>query len=207
MPDKLNLSDHVAELARVSAITQVVGAGRNFTAPDPALVTKTIKNWWNVPLPQPAPAPPPPPRLPSLNLDTGYIAFDNGVPVGGSAHLDIMPDGAFSFSGHFHDSGLPSYDVSFVFAVATQDAAGNHFAYTWPVTGRTHGTFEAGSRDFPWDVSQQYQAIADNWQNISNAYRWQWNAAASADIGQLITLSIGTHSCGRGHSRRINSHI
>jgi len=40
------------------------------------------------------------------------VGFSDGAPVGGSAQLTVNADGTYTFSGHLHDSGFPSYDAT-----------------------------------------------------------------------------------------------
>jgi hypothetical protein len=59
------------------------------------------------------------PVLPGqLDWDSGYITFNNGVPVGGYSHLTLYMDGTYMFTGHFHDSGATEYNMNLVWAVA-----------------------------------------------------------------------------------------
>lgn len=185
------LADHITELAQQSGVTHVLGGTKHVVVPTPGQASALIKHWSQSAgglaphTPAPTPTPPPPPSLSQLDLDTGYIAFDNGVAVGGSSLLTLLPNGAFSFSGHFHDSGGASYDMSYVAIVATGNSA-----ITFEQGGRVHGTFEAGSRDWDWGISGNNPALTDLWESISSSYYWHWNAAANADIGQLITLGL-----------------
>ena len=86
--------------------------------------------------PQPAEPEPKPPQLEALELDSGYIAFSGGVPVGGNAHLSLFPNGAYSSTGHFHDSGTPSYDMEMAWAVRSSTGT----VFTFAHKGRVHGT-------------------------------------------------------------------
>lgn len=132
------------------------------------------------------PPPPPPPVLDKIELDSGYVGFSGGVPVSGTSHLSLFPNGAYSFTGHFRDSGAPSYDISFVWLIKTN--AGTIFTFSH--TGRTHGTFEAGSRDNDWGDSNINPALAAAWSDISIGYTWSWNAGANFDLGQLIDAAV-----------------
>lgn len=87
-------------------------------------------------------------------LNTGYIAFNGGVPVGGFAQLTLFQSGNFNFNGHFHVSGAPSYNVGF--AVGVRSSRG--VLYTFLRSGHVAGTFEPGSRDFDWSV-QEFRAV------------------------------------------------
>ncbi|MEH1959225.1 MAG: hypothetical protein V7L05_18575 [Nostoc sp.] len=127
------------------------------------------------------------PLLPNVQLDTGTISFNNGVPVGGYAHLSLFPDGSYSFTGHFHDSGATSYNTSLVFALK-DDLDGSVFTFSH--TGRTHGTFEAGSRNDDWGVSGTNPALAAAWGGISSNYNWSWNAGANLDLTSIFDGAI-----------------
>jgi hypothetical protein len=117
-------------------------------------------------------------------LDTGYITFDNGVPVGGYAQLTLHQDGSYLFGGHFHVSGAPSYNTAFAFVV--WDARGT--AYTFSHTGRVHGTLEPGSRDDDWVIRGTNPALAAGWADLwaNGAPRSQWNAKVDLDLGVIL---------------------
>jgi Repeat of unknown function (DUF346) len=61
------------------------------------------------------------PQRTEIHFDDDSIVFEEGVPVGGFAHLTLRYDGTYTFSGHFHDSGATEYNVGLVWAV--KDAA------------------------------------------------------------------------------------
>jgi hypothetical protein len=132
------------------------------------------------------PPPPPPPQLANLELDAYPIVFGGGVPVGGSSHLSLFPDGSYSFTGHFHDSGWPSYDVGFVWVL--RSSAGSVF--TFSKSGRCHGTGESGSRNFDWGDNGNAGALAQAWPAISAGYSWSWHATANGDIGGMIDSAV-----------------
>ncbi|MFF2132910.1 hypothetical protein ACFVW1_47800 [Streptomyces olivochromogenes] len=114
---------------------------------------------------------------------SGSIVFGDGTAVGGWTSIALYPNGAFNFNGHLHDSGGASYDMAVTWVVTTNDGQPS---FSLPVTGRVHGTFEAGSRDFDWNASGTNPALAAAWPELAAGYRWQWNAAANVDIGALI---------------------
>lgn len=117
-------------------------------------------------------------------LDTGYITFGGGVPVGGYSHLSIFPDGTGSVTGHFHDSGGTSYDVSHVWGILPSVGGGQ--LLTVQHTGRVHGTFESGSRDNNWGPAPATNADFAYWWQRSNSYRWAWHASASLNVAGLV---------------------
>jgi hypothetical protein len=116
-----------------------------------------------------------------MTFDTGYITFDNGVPVGGSAELAVYADGSYHFTGHFHDSGLPSYNDSLVFGLVSPSGV----LYTFAHTGHMAGTLESGSRDDNWDVSGTDPRLAAGWADLEGCQEY-WKADTSADWNPLI---------------------
>ncbi|HEY2267387.1 MAG TPA: hypothetical protein VGI96_32515 [Streptosporangiaceae bacterium] len=136
---------------------------------------------------------PPPPPLAAAALPTQLgpftwnpIVFGGGVPVGGWAQLTLFANGAVNFTGHFHDSGAPSYNITCTYAVR----AGDGTVYTFTTTGRTHGTFESGSRNFDFGINPTQTAVAAGWANLSQAWSWQARAGANADIGSLVDSAV-----------------
>ncbi|HXZ69625.1 MAG TPA: hypothetical protein VEH31_01985, partial [Streptosporangiaceae bacterium] len=119
------------------------------------------------------------------------IVFGGGVPVGGWAQLTLFRNGAVNFTGHFHVSGAPSYNVTCTFAVRASDGT----VYTFTRTGRVHGTFEAGSRDFDWGDNPTNTAVAAGWANLAAGWSWQARAGANADIGALVDSAV--HAVGQ----------
>lgn len=95
------------------------------------------------------------------------VTFSGGVPVGGRTSLTLNPDGTFHWSGHMHDSGGTSYGFSGVCVVRFSSGT----AFLFETRGRTHGTFEAGSRDHDWDKSGYKPALPSAWR-ASSSYRW-----------------------------------
>jgi hypothetical protein len=136
----------------------------------------------------PPPPPPPPPPLPTQigPMLWSPIVFGGGVPVGGWAQLTLFQNGAVNYTGHFHVSGAPSYDMTCTFAVRASDGT----VYTFTKTGRVHGTFEAGSRDFDWGDNPTNTAVAAGWENLAAGWSWQARAGANADIGALVDSAV-----------------
>src|SRR5262249_54278531 len=87
------------------------------------------------------------------------IVFPSGVALGGWFDLALTRHGDISFSGHFHDSGADSYDTTLVVVLMTPDG----LAYSVTHQGRTHGTFEPGSRNDDWVTNTQSNLVAANW--------------------------------------------
>lgn len=122
-------------------------------------------------------------------LNTGYITFSGGVPVGGFAQLTLFQSGHFNLNGHFHVSGAPSYNVSF--AVGVRSRLG--VLYTFLQTGHLAGTFEPGSRDFNFSVQDFRDVLRVDWANVSVNSTWWWNAKVNIDplalLGTIKTLA------------------
>jgi hypothetical protein len=177
------------ELVRLEQIRQFVGAGQT-TLIRPAGKLQPIEKanavWKYLERKEPPPPPLPPPALARIELDTGYITFSGGVPVGGYSHLSLFPNGAYSFTGHYHVSGWLSYDTSLVWVVGSN--AGTVFTFSHK--GRVHGTGESGSRDDDWGDSATNPAIAAAWNDLSAGYSWQWRAGVNADIGQMVDSAV-----------------
>jgi hypothetical protein len=106
------------------------------------------------------------------------ITFGNGVPVGGWANLTVYGDGSYNFSGHFHDSGFPSYNTGIVWVLR----ASNGTVFTFSNTGHVNGTVSPGSRDHNWNVSGVNPALARTWESLNRGYSSQWRARASFDV-------------------------
>jgi hypothetical protein len=111
------------------------------------------------------------------------ITLPDPTPVGGSSDLVINQDGSYVFSGHIHDSGLPSYDVAVGWAL--QDA--DQRVYTFAAKGHVEGT-DAGfspNRDWNWNDRGSNSVISSNWQRLADA-AGRWKADANIDLGQLL---------------------
>jgi hypothetical protein len=117
-----------------------------------------------------------------IDIDLSPITFSNGVPVGGWAHLTVYPDGHYSYRGHFHDSGTPSYNVNNLFTL--RSASG--WVFLFDDAGRVHGTFEPGSRDYNWEFSGVDAAIAAHWPDLSRGYSWRGRSGADIWLGDLL---------------------
>jgi hypothetical protein len=122
-----------------------------------------------------------PAALRSIVIDGGPIVFRGGVPVGGWSKLTVWPDGTYQFSGHLHDSGATSYDVSVVWGL--QSSKGTVFQFS--TRGRVHGTFESGSRDYDWSISGHNRALARAWSDLEAGHSWSRSAGAHLNLAGL----------------------
>ncbi len=137
---------------------------------------------------QPPPKPPPPPPLPDQigPLTQSPIVLGGGVPVGGWSQLTLYRNGAFNYSGHFHDSGATSYNMSCVYAIRGVDGT----IFTFSHRGRVHGTFEAGSRDDDWSNSGTNEALAAAWPSLVASLSWQVRVGANLDFSGVLDQAV-----------------
>ena len=118
-----------------------------------------------------------------IDFEAYSITFRHGVPVGGRSHITLYQDGRYYFTGHFHVSGAPSYNVGIAWAVRT--ASGE--ALMFSKRGHLHGTFEHGSRDFDWNDSGTNPDIQRNWAQLAWGGTATYKKDVNMDINALIT--------------------
>jgi len=109
------------------------------------------------------------------------IAFEGATPVGGSAELVLSPDGTVKFYGHFRDSGIPSYNTSFVWGIKTSGGMALTFAHS----GHVAGTAESGSRDDEWTSYGSHPAIRDLWDDLVDGTN-HWEARTDLDLNATV---------------------
>ncbi|MFH9087721.1 hypothetical protein [Streptomyces sp. NPDC017673] len=114
------------------------------------------------------------------------VTFGGGVPVGGWYSLSVYPSGSYSYSGHMHDSGAPSYNFAGVCVVRFSDST----AFVFQTSGRMHGTFESGSRDYNWSRSASRASIRDAWRASGGGWNARCTNRVNADIGALVDSTI-----------------
>jgi hypothetical protein len=182
------ITHHIYNLVAEEGIREVVGGSweQTFRQRDSEIPPAMLEWLHQAHAPEVPPPAPPPPQLDQLQLDTGYIVFSSGVAVGGTSHLSLFPNGTYSFTGHFHESGATSHDVALVWVL--RSASGTVFVFGRE--GRVHGTFESGSRDFDWGDSGTNPVLAAAWADLSIGYAWQWKASANADFGSLFDAAV-----------------
>ena len=56
--------------------------------------------------------------------------------------------------------------------------------------GKTHGTFDSGSRDDDWAINQHNDLIAAKWESEFSQAKWRWAAHAGSLIEQDLTNFI-----------------
>ena len=137
---------------------------------------------------QPPQPPQPPPPVERIDLDSGAIVFSSGVSVGGYSHATLFRNGTVEFSGHFHESGLLSHNVSLVYVIRSSGGT----VFTLVAYGRVHGTLEAGSANLNWDNNEglDRDKLVAAWGELSAGYSWTWTASATADWQALLDGAI-----------------
>jgi hypothetical protein len=186
------LTGQFDEVARLQDVQQVASGSQLVThRPDAATVAARREELWRdmaTRYPEVG-APPPVPEaapLPRIEMDTAYITFSGGVPVGGFSHLTIYADGSYAFTGHFHVSGAPSYNYGLVWVV--KDSQGRPFSFSHG--GRLHGTFESGSRDDDWAFTSHDDRLARFWPDLAAGYSWAWKSAVNIDLRALLNSTV-----------------
>ena len=129
----------------------------------------------------------------SIFAGSGQLNFDSGVPVGGWANVVLYPDGRYSFSGHFHDSGFIGYNVSVIWWIKSNSGT----AFTFGTSGGVAGTITSGSRDWDFGINGVNPAIAAAWADLSAGWNGQCNANAGLDLDGLWgTVKAGLGAVG-----------
>ena len=160
----------ITAVSRIPNSMEVWWAGANGSVQDAF--------WYDQPAPPPSPS-----GILHIHDD---ITFRSGVAVGGSFDLSLTRQGDISFSGHLHDSGLDSYDMTLVVVLMTPDG----LAYSVTHQGRTHGPFDPGSRDDDWVINQHNELIAAQWDGEFSRANWRWSSHAGSLIEQDLTNFI-----------------
>ncbi|KAH0536516.1 hypothetical protein FGG08_006612 [Glutinoglossum americanum] len=94
---------------------------------------------------------------------TVNFTFPSGTNAGGWTTLKVFSNGAFEFTGNFHDSGPTAYDYSVACVFVDADKK----AWTAGHAGRIAGTLTPGSKDDPINESGNNPALARNWRAIA----------------------------------------
>lgn len=117
---------------------------------------------------------------------TTQVTFDNGVPVGGNVSLVLYRDGTAMLTGSFHDSGLPSYDLSFAWGVKTTSGQILTFAHH----GHVAGTLQSGSRNDTFTLYGSHPDIRDRWDHLQLGVDNHWEARADFDLDGTIQIVV-----------------
>ncbi|MDP9842189.1 hypothetical protein J2853_001400 [Streptosporangium lutulentum] len=114
---------------------------------------------------------------------TSRITFDNGTPVDGWTTIALYPNGSYNFSGHLHASGATSHNVRVVWVVSPLDGTP---AFSFTKEGRVHGTFDSGSRDFDFNVSEINPALSAAWPELSEGWKWSRRASTGLSFAHIV---------------------
>jgi hypothetical protein len=188
------LKTHYTELARSLSFDGRAGGGR-ITRFNPEKIKNdaVLDQFFREIEPNEARPLPTPRAKPSIAEDTGYISFPDPTSVGGYANVGLFPNGAFNYSGHYHDSGAPPYDFTLVCGVSIF-TGGRGTIFTFTKTGTVHG-WDPGSRDFDWNDSGTNPALAAAWPGTSDGHGWWWESRVGIDIAgclQVVKDNLGT---------------
>ncbi|HEY7308919.1 MAG TPA: hypothetical protein VH643_06070 [Gemmataceae bacterium] len=116
----------------------------------------------------------------SILLESGPLTFRRGVPVGGWANVALYPDGYFSFSGHFHNSGAPRYGVSVIVWIRSKTGR----VFTFGNSGKMGG-LTGGSRDWNFGINKSNASIKTAWKDLSAGWSGQCHARVGVDLAGL----------------------
>jgi len=175
-----NIEAHLQELARQESATAFQGSSGGLM--NAAAETDQALTRWKDRFAIPQAAQALAQSISLIDLDTGGITFGGGVPVGGNSHLTLRSDGTYTFTGHYHDSGFPSYNVELAWGIRTSLGR----VYTFAHNGRVHGTDESGSRDDNWAGNAPLLDLTTYWNELAAGYHWSWRASANFDLTALV---------------------
>jgi hypothetical protein len=122
-----------------------------------------------------------------VELKHDSITFDNGVPVGGWSALVLRADGSFTYSGHFHDSGIPDYKVSDAWVVLDSEGWAYRFAEQGTVEGSNH--LFGPDRDHDWAINGSNADLARRWGVLGDP-RYRTTAKADMDTLDMIKTLV-----------------
>jgi hypothetical protein len=124
--------------------------------------------------------------VPQMTFNTGPITFGSLVAADGYGQLTVSRDGSFSFTGHFHDSGLADYNDSLVMALVSPSGVCYTFTHTGHVSGSASLLFGSGSRDDDWPSSSgQNAALAAGWADLQGC-KLYWRSNVNVDWQSLL---------------------
>ena len=116
---------------------------------------------------------------------------DTGVT--GWAEISLNGDGAYRFTGHFHNTGAYDFESGIAWIVRASDGT----AFVFTEKGLTDGVSGTGSHDYDWSASGVNPRIQAAWAAMRQGYRWQWRASTSGGVlsmsGMLdaLTADVG----------------
>lgn len=77
--------------------------------------------------------------------------------------LNILPTGAYTFNGRFHNNGYWTQKASFVWLVRDSSGTAYEFAHKGDVSGKLAFW---GSKDHKWNLSGTNEALAAGWDKL-----------------------------------------
>jgi hypothetical protein len=119
----------------------------------------------------------PPPPTPTTQQWHSDVTFSDSTPLGGAVTFVADKSGAFTFSGHMHDSGFDPIKFSVVIAIVTPQGQ----AYGFGTAGQCGGTISGGSRDTNWSGNQTNSFKDQNGTLVPNP-----NPAIAANWDQIV---------------------
>jgi hypothetical protein len=128
--------------------------------------------------------PPPPPPAPLLESIVHGVNFKVEDPhgVSGWVNLGLFPNGAINFSGHAHNSGMPTYTIRIVWVVRSSSGA----AYVFLKEGKVYG-WEPGSRDWDFnDTPAINQAIVADWPALSAGHEQKCEVDCNLSFSEIF---------------------
>jgi hypothetical protein len=109
--------------------------------------------------------------------------------VYGWAQITISDDGSYHLTGHFHNDGIPSYNVKLGLVVPGLTSS---YVFQLAQDGHLPGTLEFGAREFNLNVSGNDPTLAANWGDLEGSHAsfaattdGDWNSV----VGQLTQAS------------------
>lgn len=111
------------------------------------------------------------------------IRFSGGIPVGGWSQLTLHSNGAWNFTGHLHDSGGIGYNDAVLWGVQSVRTGD---VYILRHQGHMAGTFGFGSRNDDWGNSGINPALAQGWNTLVPAWRWNCRAHVNWDFAGAL---------------------
>jgi hypothetical protein len=125
------------------------------------------------------------PKVAVAQININRTVTFPSAPVGGWTSLTLYSNGYYGWSGHMHDSGAPSYTYSGTCVVRFSNGA----AFAFGASGRLHGTFESGSRDYNWNKSGYISSLPSAWSN-SPTYRASCGSRVGISVSALVDSVI-----------------
>ena len=125
----------------------------------------------------------------ALDFSVPSITFKGPVPIGGMADLTIQEDGFYSFSGKFHNGGLPPYDVVFVMTLTSSNGTVLTFTKSVLVTGSLSALIDNSNQNASWSDTGTNPKITEFWAGLQES-PVVWKAEVSTDAVSVISDTL-----------------